>query len=355
MELLIDVDRSDGRPLQTQLYETLRQLILSGSLKAGDRLPSSRNLADQLYIARNTVTLAYDRLAAEDYIAARPKSGIFVNDRLPDAAVLVRSRQTASIGKGQRVRLGANPSFTGRAPMLWTDRAQRPKFDFFVGRPHPDSFPTSFWKRSVARHLSYARGTQTEYGDPRGLPALREAIANHLRATRGIEAHADQIIVTSGIQGALNLLARVFLSGRDQSSVAIENPAYQGAAFLFNSYGARLRPIEVDEFGLIVSQLEDFGGSLVYVTPSHQFPTGYTMSLDRRLHLLDWAYRTGAYVIEDDYDSDFRYDGPPLTALAGLDRRGPSSTSGPSPNRSERASGSAMPFFRAISSIRPAS
>lgn len=198
----------------------------------------------------------------------------------------------------------------------------RPKFDFFVGRPHPKSFPTHFWQKSLTQHLTYARGAMTEYGDPRGLRALREAIADHLRATRGIDAVPDQIIITAGIQGALNLLARVFLSGTAQSAVAVENPSYQGAAFLFGSYGAQIHPIRIDENGLDVSELEGFLGNLIYVTPSHQFPTGYTMSLDRRLHLLDWAYRTGSYIIEDDYDSDFRYDGPPLVALAGLDRRG---------------------------------
>ncbi len=183
------------------------------------------------------------------------------------------------------------------------------------------AFQQASGKRSAARLLTYSRGLQTEYGDPRGLYELRKAVADHLRATRGIDADVDQVLITSGVQGALNVLARLFLNGSSQS-VAVENPCYQGAAFLFSSYGARLHPVEVDSQGLMVSQLEGFLGNLVYVTPSHQFPTGCTLSLDRRLQLLDWAYRTGSYVIEDDYDSDFRYDGPPLTALAGLDRRG---------------------------------
>ncbi|WP_332302762.1 MocR-like pyridoxine biosynthesis transcription factor PdxR [Rhizobium sp. GR12] len=322
MQLILDLDRLGERPLQVQIYEAVRQMILAGSLAAGQKLPSSRSLAEQINVARNTVSHAYERLASEDYIAAKARSGIFVNDRLPETAVLVRNTGAATIETGKRIRLGANPSFTGRAPKLWSERALRPKFDFFVGRPHPSSFPSNFWRRSIARNLQIAHQAQTEYGDPRGIPGLRSTIAAHLRDTRGIDAGAEQIVITSGIQGALNLLARIFLSGRMQPSVAVENPCYQGAAFLFNSYGARLKPIDVDEFGAVVSQLEDFSGNLVYVTPSHQFPTGYTMSLDRRLHLLDWAYRTGSYVIEDDYDSDFRYDGLPLTALAGLDRRG---------------------------------
>jgi len=322
MHLMLNVDRDDERSLQVQIYESLRDFILRGTLRAGKRLPSTRALSQQLGIARNTVMLAYERLAAEDYITSRAKAGIFVNDKLPDATVLLRYGHASVPPKGRRLRLGKNPTFSGRAPQLWRERRLRPQFDFFVGRPHPSSFPTSFWQRSIARHLAYARGVQPEYGDPQGLPALREAIAYHLSETRGIDAGADQVIVTSGIQGALNLLARVFLTGSGKSSVAVENPCYQGAACLFSSYGASIIPIDVDEQGLIVSQLDGFLGSLVYVTPSHQFPTGCTLSLERRLRLLDWAYQTGSYVIEDDYDSDFRYDGPPLMALAGLDRNG---------------------------------
>ncbi|WP_231627864.1 PLP-dependent aminotransferase family protein [Novosphingobium sp. AAP1] len=322
MNLIIRIDRKDERSLQVQIYEALRDQILNGILAAGRRLPSTRSMSDQLGIARNTVTLAYERLAAEDYITSRAKAGIFVNERLPDATVLLRNGHASIQPSRKRLRLGKNPSFSGRAPQLWHEKRSRPQFDFFVGRPHPESFPTSFWQRATARHLAYARGIQTEYGDPRGLRALREAIAAHLGETRGINASADQIMITSGIQGALNLLARIFITDRSRASVAVENPCYQGAAYLFGSYGASIHPIDVDEQGIVVSQLEGFLGNLVYVTPSHQFPTGCTLSLDRRLHLLDWAYQTGSYVIEDDYDSDFRYDGPPLTALAGLDRNG---------------------------------
>lgn len=321
MQLLIHIDRANGQALQIQIYEAVRQLILGGVLKAGQRLPSTRSVCAQLGVARNTVVLAYERLVAEDYVASRAKAGVFVNGNLPEAAVLTRNARATARAVGTRSRQRSAPGFAPRMPELWRERAARPRFDFFVGRPHPDSFPTGFWRRSVTRHLTYAHGIPTEYGDPRGLLALRAAIAEHLRATRGIESDADQVLITAGIQGALNLLARVFLGTRWTSSVAVENPCYQGAAFVFNSYGARIRPIAVDAHGMLVSRLESFSGKLVYVTPSHQFPTGVTLSLERRLHLLDWACRTGSYVIEDDYDSDFRYDGPPLTALAGLDRR----------------------------------
>ncbi|MEH2549256.1 GntR family transcriptional regulator/MocR family aminotransferase [Bradyrhizobium sp. AZCC 2262] len=317
MHMLINVNRADKRPLQVQLYDSIRELIISGALKAGKQLPSSRSLSEQLGIARNTVTLAYERLSVEDYIAARPKTGIFVNE-IPDTTFLVE--RPDEVSQARCVHLKKKHVSSGRALEAWSDRRTRPQFDFAVGRPHAKSFPASFWQRSAAHFLAHSRGLQTEYGDPRGLDTLRKAVADHLGAARGIDADPDQVMITSGVQGALNVLARLFLDGSDQS-VAVENPCYQGAAFLFRSYGAHLYPIELDDRGLIVSQLGGFSGNLVYVTPSHQFPTGCTLSHDRRLQLLDWAYQTGSYVIEDDYDSDFRYDGPPLTALAGLDRR----------------------------------
>jgi GntR family transcriptional regulator/MocR family aminotransferase len=322
MELLLSVNRADPRPIQAQLFEGIRTLILNAGLKAAQRLPSSRDLASELSLSRNTVALAYERLAAEGYVKMKAKAGTYVNEKIPDSGVLVRRRPTVPGADSERVRLGKNPPFSGRAQELWCEVAERPKFDLFVGRPNARGFPARFWRRSAARHLSHPQRHLTEYGDPRGLLSLRQAVADHLGASRGILASANQVLITSGIQGALNIIARIFLAGRSPSPVAIENPCYQGAAFLFASYGSRLVPIDVDEQGLDVSQLERFSGSLVYVTPSHQFPTGYTMALERRLRLLDWAYRTGSYVIEDDYDSDFRYDGPPLTALAGLDRRG---------------------------------
>ncbi len=142
MEFIISIDRADERPLQLQLYEMIRQMILSGKLRAGERLPSSRSVAEQLGIARITVTLAYERLLAEGYVSSRIKAGTFVNERLPDASVLVRNAHSANISPGARIRLGKIPGFAGRSPELWKDRSQRPKYDFFVGRPNPRSFPT---------------------------------------------------------------------------------------------------------------------------------------------------------------------------------------------------------------------
>ncbi|MGY1488950.1 MocR-like pyridoxine biosynthesis transcription factor PdxR [Methylobacillus pratensis] len=321
MQLPIAIDQLNGQSLQTQIYEAIRNMILEGILEAGQRLPSSRSVSEQLGVSRNTVVLAYSRLAAEDYIASEIKIGIYVNKKIPEVSLLAMTHGTDPQPVHGKKQLDSHHELLEHLPYLWIEKSLRPEFDFFVGRPHPTSFPNIFWRRSVVKHLKYADSAQTEYGDPQGLQALREAVAHHLKATRGINTSPAQIVITSGIQGALNLLSRILFKNNRQPSVAIENPCYQGAALLFKNYGATFHPIEVDESGMIVSQLEDFVGKLAYLTPSHQFPTGYTLTLDRRLQLLDWAYRTSSYIIEDDYDSDFRYDGPPLTALAGLDRR----------------------------------
>ena len=251
MELLLSVNRTDTHPIQSQLFEGIRTLILNAGLKAGQRLPSSRGLASQLSLSRNTVSLAYERLAAEGYLKTRAKSGTYVNDRIPDTGVLVRSRLAVISAKSDRVRIGKNPSFSGRAQELWRDVKLRPQFDLFVGRPNSRGFPARFWRRSASRHLSHPQRYLTEYGDPKGLASLRQGIADHLGATRGIRTSADCVFITSGIQGALNIIARVFLSGRNPSPVAIENPCYQGAAFLFARSLSRLRAAGRKEASLL--------------------------------------------------------------------------------------------------------
>jgi GntR family transcriptional regulator/MocR family aminotransferase len=191
--------------------------------------------------------------------------------------------------------------------------------DFRIGRPDPDSFPIKAWRRMAARFLSRRSPNLTQYGDPAGVLRLRAAISRHVATARGIVAESEQIIVVAGVQEALTLVSRVFL-GQD-AEVVVELPTYQGAAFTFMSFGAELRPIRTDQSGLIVNDIRDPAPQLAYVTPSHQFPLGYTLSLERRLQLLDLATKKGFYIIEDDYDGDFRFQGSPLTALQGLDIR----------------------------------
>ena len=320
MELSIQIDRGRRESLQNQIFDQIRRLILGGHLQPGKRLPSSRDFADQLGVSRNTVILAYERLSNEGYIQTQTASQTFVSVNLPEKSLLIETASPATKGAESHRRFPPQIIFRGQAQMVVNKNRHSVPIDFWVGRPNARSFPTKTWRRLLLHNLAVAGTNLTEYGDPAGLPTLRAAIAHHLGPARGIRASPDQIIIVSGIQEALNLVARLFIERG--VTVATENPCYQGAAFVFESYGAGLLPIHVDSDGLNVADLLDRRASLVYVTPSHQYPTGWTLSLDRRIRLLDWAWTNSAYVVEDDYDSDFRYGGPPLTALAGLDRRG---------------------------------
>ncbi len=194
---------------------------------------------------------------------------------------------------------------------------ERPELDFWVGRSDPAGFPLRIWRRIVNRLLSHETAYLTDYCDPAGLPELRAAIATHLRRARAVAVTKDQVVVTTGGQDALNLVFNL-LKGHTRQ-LCIENPCYLGASLIFRSAGMAVHPVPVDGDGLRTELLPRDRGSLLYVTPSHQFPTGAIMPLTRRLELLRWAEETDSYIVEDDYDSDFRYDGPPLTALAGLD------------------------------------
>jgi len=318
MEIPIELDRSSHQSLQGQIFEQFRRLILSARLKPGTPVPASRALAEQLGASRNTVLLVYDRLIAEGYLQTREAIGTYVSFDLPETCLAAsRSVTSPTPAQGESSAHLAIP-FIGRAQAVVSARSLA--FDFWLGRPDPHSFPIKTWRRLINKALATAGARLTEYRDPGGLPELREAIADHLGAARGISVSPEQVIITAGSQEGLNLVARLFV--RDGTLVATENPCYQGAAFLFESYCAKLVPVPVDEAGLDVEQLPKDGVMLVYVTPSHQYPLGFTLSLERRLKLIDWARRCGAYIIEDDYDSDFRYRGSPLTALMGLDEDG---------------------------------
>ena len=318
MGIPILLEPKSRQSLQAQLYEQVRKLILGGRLKPGTHLPASRALADQLGVSRNTVMLAYDRLAAEGYLQTREAIGTYVSFELPEDC-LTAKRLASAAGPGGK-------DFSARPPIAFEGRAQavvnqrRLAYDFWLGRPDPHSFPIKAWRRLINRTLVTAGTRLTEYRDPAGLIDLRQAIADHLGPARGINVDPDQIVIVAGCQEGLNLTARLLL--REGMSVAIENPAYQGAAYLYESYRARLTPVCVDESGLCVDELPEEGAALLYVPPSHQYPMSFTLSLERRLRLLDWAWRTGTYIVEDDYDSDFRYRGSPIEALMGLDSHG---------------------------------
>lgn len=315
MQIPILLDRASGQSLQSQVFSQIRTLILDGRLRPGSRLPSSRDLARQTDASRNTVSLSYERLIAEGYLETRGGVGTFVASDLPDPPLAPAAAPTAAAAPAARRYRGP---FLGQDPALVVPGRLEPGLNFRVGRPDPQSFPLATWRRLLNRRLRTASEALTWYADPSGLRALRQAIAAHLGSARGIVADPAQVVVVAGVQEALNLIATLAI--REGARVVVENPAYKGAANVFEAHRAALVPVPVDSGGLVVSRLPRGETALAYVTPSHQFPLGHTLTLDRRLGLIEWAASSGAYIFEDDYDSDFRYQGSPLTALQGLDR-----------------------------------
>ncbi len=321
LSIPIALKREMNVTLQEQIYRQVRDGILAGKLRPGLKLPSSRDMAKDLAVSRNTVALAFDWLAAEGHVECRVGAGTFVAGYLPEKEVEVSPPPENAISNGQSDRRVARARviFAGRMPAAVGRDRQKLTYDFWYGRLDRREFPVAIWRRLILENFARAGANMSDYGHPAGDPALREAISSHLGATRGIHAEAGRIVITAGAQDGLNLLCRILITQR--SRVVVEDPGYEAASLLFESYGAVLDPVAIDAEGLVTDDLPDEPGvALAYVTPSHQFPTGVTMPIERRLSLLAWAKANGAYIVEDDYDSDFRYDGPPLTALSGLDR-----------------------------------
>ena len=345
--LAIPLDERGALSLQQQLYTRLRDDILARRLRPGERLPPSRTLATQLAISRTTVVLVYDQLVAEGYLEARQGAGTFVSRQIPDEALVATRRpQLVPIRRGAEAD-SSEPSepaessgphglsvWGGRMAdvhrLVWgadgrvAERYGALPFDFRPGRPDWDTFPRQIWGRLTARQVRERSEELASYGDPAGYRPLREAVAAHLGQTRGVRCSAEQVVVVNGSQQGADLLIRLCLDPGDQT--ALEDPGYAGAALTLQAHGMAVRPVPVDDDGLDLAALpapdDPLAPRLVYVTPSHQFPTGATLSLPRRLRLLEWAARRGALIVEDDYDSDFRYSGRPLESLQGLDTHG---------------------------------
>ena len=317
MGIPIELDHNSRQSLQGQIFDQLRHLILGGKLKPGTLIPASRMLADQLGISRNTVLLVYDRLIAEGYLQARKAIGTYVNFELPETCLAATRKIPVPLPAPRETK---RPMIPFNAQVHVGIGTQDLEFDFCPDRIGLDLFPDKIWRRFINRAFTSADTYFTECCDPGGLHQLREVIAAHLGVARGINVSPDQVIITAGSQEGLNLAARLLV--KEGTLVATENPCYRGASSLFKSFYAKLIKVPVDESGLDVDQLPKNGVALLYVTPSHQFPLGFTLTIERRLKLLDWARRCGAFIIEDDYDSDFRYRGSPLTALMGLDDYG---------------------------------
>ncbi len=339
MDLAITLDQRSATALHKQLYDELRKAILTGRLKPGERVPSTRTLSQSLGVSRTTVTQSYEQLLSEGYLRASTGSGTFVGCELPDELLKTRpveiswpatKRQESEYedhegqkgGEGPEIELSRYGASISDLVPFEPPEPELP-MNFRCGRPALEEFPLHLWRRLTLRHYRANDRSMLDYADSsQGYRPLREAIAGYLRRARAVTCDADQVVIVNGAQQALDLSTKLLIDRGDP--VAIENPGYLGARRAFLAQGAELLPVQVDKSGIIVealtskTYLKSSRLKLVYVTPSHQFPTGATLSLPRRLDLLAWAEKTGVVIIEDDFDSEFRYGSRPIPALQGL-------------------------------------
>ncbi|MBV9017394.1 MAG: PLP-dependent aminotransferase family protein [Alphaproteobacteria bacterium] len=320
------LDRNAPLPLSRQLAAALRAAIAEGQLGAGARLPSTRVLAAELGLARSTVVAVFEQLAAEGYIAAQPGSGYFVPAGFAAGDVTADpGGREEKPGPAARTisRPGSRPvSQHGAALRELIIEARSSPRPFQSGHADIDPRLVATWKRLASRALSGRSRLNWDYGDPQGEPVLRQAIADYLAAARGVRCRPEQIVLTSGTQQGLSLAARVLLDAGDAAWV--EDPCYRAALDILRDAGARIVPVAVDEHGLEIAAAPQDGTPprLVYTTPSRQYPLGMAMPLARRMALLAWAEAAGAWIVEDDYESEFQKPAQMLPSLQGLDRAG---------------------------------
>jgi GntR family transcriptional regulator/MocR family aminotransferase len=311
------VDRNAATPLHKQIYDRFRAAILNGDLSPGQQIPSSRDLTSALSVSRFPVLNAYAQLLAEGYLESRIGAGTFVSASLPEQLMSVAPPAGNSVTRPSGPRPVARrsalyPSFPYSARL-------RGWGAFGVHQPALDHFPFKIWSNLVARHTRNPHASAIHHIDPRGSERFRNSIANYLRAARGVKCEPDQVIVVSGSQQALDLTARVLLD--PGNSVWVEEPGYPLQHIVLNAAGCRLVPVPVDLEGMNVGSAVKRAprARAAFVTPSHQYPLGSTMSASRRIQLLNWAQSAGAWIVEDDYDSEYRYQSPPVPSLHGLD------------------------------------
>ncbi|HEX8921944.1 MAG TPA: PLP-dependent aminotransferase family protein [Pyrinomonadaceae bacterium] len=322
----ISLDEKSDAPLYRQIYDTIRRSILSGGLSAGRQLPASRLLAKQLGVSRMTVVNAYEQLLAEGYLEGRSGAGTFVSAHLPEEFLQASGfkgleRQEKPLTR-KVIFSEYGSKVTQNSKIILRHHCATALVPFQHGVAAIDEFPFGVWAKIAQKWQKSPPAPVLSYGNAVGFQPLREAIAAHLAAARGVRCTPEQIIITNGTQQALDLIGRIFLSRSDD--VCLEDPGYIGARDIFAATGARIVPVPIDDegFDLQTARKRSQKARLIYVTPSHQFPLGVTMSLARRLSLLEWARERDAFVIEDDYNSEYRYSGRPLAALQGLDRDG---------------------------------
>jgi GntR family transcriptional regulator/MocR family aminotransferase len=298
----LSFDKKSVTPFYKQIYDGYRSAILSGQLGPGQLLPSTRALATELNISRLPVVNAYEQLLHEGYIEGKIGAGTYVKDTIPDEL--------------------SKPDIPFDSIKFDPKDSPCPENllgPFRISLPALDFFPTKIWSRLVFRHAKNASIEEMAYGDPAGLMILREAIAQYLRTARAVRCEAQQIIIVSGSQLALQICARGLIESKD--GICVEEPGYPGARDAFRSAGMKLYPVQMDDEGIRISEVMRLGKKIraIYVTPSHQYPLGLCMSASRRLELLDWAEETKSWIIEDDYDSEYRYASRPIGALQGMD------------------------------------
>lgn len=309
LQALLDAPQASPQPLYRCLFTAMQQAIVKGQLQPGDKLPASRALSDALQLSRNTVKQVYEMLLAEGYIETRHGAGSFVSAQLPLSTTAQRHTHTSA----SPIRLSdKSTQLANIRPLYETGSRQL----LLPAQPALDQFPWPQWQRCVARAgraMKFAAGRQTL-----GVPALRQQIAAYLKITRGIRCSADQVIICSGSQQGMQLSFSMLLNPGDQ--VLVEDPGFPGIDGAIHNAGGIKVSVPIDAQGFCVSEALRRApkARLAFLTPSRNFPMGHTLSLERRLALLNWAQTTGSCIIEDDYDSEFRFDGPPLTALQGL-------------------------------------
>jgi GntR family transcriptional regulator/MocR family aminotransferase len=315
---VIAIDRNSETPLHRQIYQAFREGIVCGRLRRGQRIPSTRALAAELHVSRFPVLNAYAQLLAEGFFTSQVGAGTVVSESLPGPVA----------APGALPHTPLPPSKAGPRPLA--QRASKlgpPDLSpwllgwgaFGVGQVAVDEFPRQLWSSLVARHIRNMKGRAFHYSSQMGSENLRQAIAEYLRTARSLRCDASQIMIVSGSQQALEISARILVD--PGSPVWMEEPGYGLAREVFSLAGSRLVPVPVDGEGLNVSEgiRRCRNARIVYVTPSHQFPLGYTMSASRRLQLLEWAHNAGSWIIEDDYDSEYRYESPPVASVQGID------------------------------------
>lgn len=313
------INLNRDQPLQKQLYQEIRQAILRRRLLPNQRIPSTRRLANLLGISRTTVTLCYEQLLSEGYLETVIGSGTYVCGQIPDHLLQSEVGILAAQQSVVELRLSAYGEALESADISRSSEIDVP-FSFRYGRPALDQFPLKLWRKLLSRRCVAA--DWLDYADdPLGYYPLREQIAQYLARARAVQCTPEQVVITNGSQQALDLILRLLIDPGD--AIAMEEPGYLSARRLFETQGAKLIPIPVDDTGVRVSDLPNQEAfRLVHVTPSHQFPTGAILSLPRRLELLAWVQEQGALIIEDDYDSEYRYGERPIPALQGLDQSG---------------------------------